>query len=279
MDMNKLEIEFSARLTERGLSVDKGTPLHKYAAYFPPHSEGVPSSAKNLQNLAKGSFPRSRVAFELLIEALKPAPAIRQKATWFSDIEQMFVKQLHDRFDSVWDRFDLEVQQLAQSRASIAEAKTDKLMTELFEIDSYVDELHSTNAQQLETISNLSAEVELVRQHEGTITQLNERLDEKVAQLKELTSQLDKNHLLARDLAAKTADTNRLEAQIQALKDSNQSIQNAYEVELKKNGMLEGQIQELKPPLPTESQAAIDMVDGMNQQSKPSNGIKPLQPK
>lgn len=263
--MEKLEIEFATRLKERGLSVDKGTPLHKYAAYFPPHSEGVPSSAKNLQNLAKGSFPRSRVAFELLIEALKPTAVVRQKATWFSDIEQMVVKQLHDRFDSVWDRFDLEVQQLAQSRASIAEAKTDKLMTELFEIDSYVDELHLTNAQQLETISNLSTEVELVRQQEGTIAQLNERLDEKVAQLKELTSELDKYHFLARDMAAKTAEIKRLEQHIEALESSNKSLQKSYEVELKKNGVLEGQLQLLKPPSSPEHQAAIDMVEGMYQ--------------
>ncbi|MFA1575108.1 hypothetical protein [Vibrio cyclitrophicus] len=265
MDMNKLEAEFTARLKERGLSLTTGKPLHVYAAHFPPHSEGCPRSAKNLQNLANGTYQRASVAYKVLMNALKPAPVGRQKSVWFSDIEETFVKHTLDHCNAIWDQFDSEVQQLAQSRASIAEAKTDELTTELHDVEKYVDELISTNAQHLATISNLSSEVELVRQHEGTITQLNERLDEKVAQLKELTIDLDKHHLLVRDMAAKTAQISRLEQHIEALESSNKSLQKSYEVELKRNGMLEGQLQLLKPPSSPEHQAAIDMVDGMNQ--------------
>ncbi|WP_264875393.1 hypothetical protein [Vibrio agarivorans] len=265
MDMNKLEAEFSARLKERGLSLTTGKPLHVYAAHFPPHSERRPTSAKNLQNLANGTYQRASVAYKLLTNALKPAPVVRQKAVWFTDIEETFVNQVLNRCNAIWDQFDSEVQQLAQSRACIAEAKTDELITELHDVEKYVDELLSTNKQQLATISNLSAEVELVRQHEGTITQLNERLYEKVAQLKELTRDLDKYHLLARDIAAKTAEVNRLEQHIKALESSNKSLQKSYEIELKRNGALEGQLQLLKPPSSPEHQAAIDMVEGMYQ--------------
>ncbi|MEZ9323180.1 hypothetical protein AB4161_22995 [Vibrio sp. 10N.286.51.E5] len=265
MDMNKLEAEFTARLKERGLSLTTGKSFHIYAAHFPPNSPRWPTSAKNLQNLAKGSYIRAAVFYKVVTDALKPTAVSRQKAAWFSDIEEAFVKQVNDRCNAIWDQFDSEVQQLAQARASIAEAKNDELMTELHEVEKYVDELLSTNERQLATISNLNSEVELVRQHEGTITQLNERLDEKVSQLKELTSKLDKHHLLARDMAAKTAEIDRLEQHIEALESSNKSLQKSYEVELKRNGALEGQLQLLKPPSSPEHQAAIDMVDGMNQ--------------
>ncbi|PMH71680.1 hypothetical protein, partial [Vibrio cyclitrophicus] len=254
-----------ARLKERGLSLTTGKSIHVYAAHFPPHSEDCPTSAKHLQKLANGTYQRASVAYKLLISMLKPDPIGRQKAVWFIDIEETFVKHTLDHCNAIWDQFDSEVQQLAQSRASIAEAKFDELTTELHQVEDYVDELLSTNEQQLSTISNLNAEVELVRRHEGTITQLNKRLDEKESKLKDLTSNLDEYHLLARDMAAKTAEINRLEQHIEALKSSNKSLQKSYEVELKRNGMLDGQLQLLKPLSCPEHQAAIDMVEGMYQ--------------
>ncbi|MDW1837971.1 hypothetical protein NAL94_02000 [Vibrio alginolyticus] len=213
---HSLREQWLSELKKHGCSTTLGTSIDEYAAAF-SNTHNVPKSSKALQTKVGGEFKRVRIAFKLLSKATKPIPIIREKSTWFVDIEQRLNSVLKEEMSTIWRAFDTEVQYLVRAQTQDSLNQITELEAENIELAEFIDELQR-QSKYTEELQKSTEEVESKLAHaEQVCSSYEQRNNELREQLHELLT-------IQRDLDVAIAKSDFLEQQVQDLKVDKQRL-------------------------------------------------------
>lgn len=244
MDFNKAEKNYNKRILDQGSDPSRGVQFKQFLECFTGESP-PPKTATELRKKVGGESPKARVAFEVLQEALKPAPTSREKPIWYNEVEQSIFQTITTKLDWLWERYDTEVQKLAHDRSQIAEARVNQCQAEIGEMDTLLDEFQQKLSSQEEQLNNYGRLLEESKQKDIRIEKLLTQLSEKESQLSVMSTKIEEFHDTKQDLLLKNAEIDRLNREVKSTSEAHSKLQDSYQQLLKQYGILEGKIEVL----------------------------------